>query len=243
MKRKSAELKRWAREAMIGKWGLVIGAGALSTLITLAVLMPFYMMYLSNPENVGMSIMCFLAAFMVGVISMVLQCGLFKIHLGIARRQEVNIAMLFHEFVNRPDRYIVGYLLLMLLSAVCIAPGYICLLVGIAQEQMVAMIIGGVLLIAGMVALIVLSLRYALIFLLLTDQGQIKVGEAYHESARLMKGNQGRFFYISLSFIGWKFLGMLSWGIGMLWIIPYQTQTTISFYQELLGELDTKTID
>jgi len=58
------------------------------------------------------------------------------------------------------------------------------------------------------------------------------------ESARLMKGNKGRIFYIILSFIGWMCLGMLSFGSGLLWVIPYMQQTLIQFYLDVKGELD-----
>lgn len=57
-------------------------------------------------------------------------------------------------------------------------------------------------------------------------------------SAELMEGNMGRLFYIDLSFVGWTLLGLLSCGIGMLWVTPYMMQVTVNFYRELTGELD-----
>lgn len=53
-----------------------------------------------------------------------------------------------------------------------------------------------------------------------------------------MEGNMGRFFYIELSFIGWALLGLLSCGIGMLWVTPYMMQVSVNFYRSLTGELD-----
>ncbi len=53
------------------------------------------------------------------------------------------------------------------------------------------------------------------------------------ESRNLMKGHKGRLFWIDLSFIGWYFVGMLTFGIGMLWINPYINATKAAFYNDL----------
>lgn len=53
-----------------------------------------------------------------------------------------------------------------------------------------------------------------------------------------MEGNLGRLFYIELSFIGLALLGLLSCGIGMLWVTPYMMQVSVNFYRSLTGELD-----
>ena len=42
-----------------------------------------------------------------------------------------------------------------------------------------------------------------------------------------------RYFLLELSFIGWSLLGLLTLGIGLLWILPYITQTNTQFYLDL----------
>ena len=60
--------------------------------------------------------------------------------------------------------------------------------------------------------------------------------EIVEESARLMKGNRWRFFWLGFSFIGWAFLSAFTLGIGMLWLLPYMMISIIFFYEELAGK-------
>ena len=53
-----------------------------------------------------------------------------------------------------------------------------------------------------------------------------------------MKGQKGRLLYLSLSFIGMSLLAICSFGIGFLWVNPYQSQTLIAFYRNVTGEID-----
>lgn len=48
-----------------------------------------------------------------------------------------------------------------------------------------------------------------------------------------MKGRKLRYFLLQLSFIGWWLLGILTLGLGFLWIIPYMLQTNTQFYLNL----------
>ena len=49
----------------------------------------------------------------------------------------------------------------------------------------------------------------------------------------MMRGNKFRYFYMLLSFLGYWLLILLSFGIAMLWVVPYQTMTTVDFYYDL----------
>ena len=53
------------------------------------------------------------------------------------------------------------------------------------------------------------------------------------ESRELMDGHKGRLFWLDISFIGWYFVGMLTMGIGLLWINPYINATKAAFYDDL----------
>ena len=48
-----------------------------------------------------------------------------------------------------------------------------------------------------------------------------------------MEGNKLRLLYLQLSFIGFYLLAVLSCGIGLLWLMPYMQQTTVSFYLDV----------
>ncbi len=72
---------------------------------------------------------------------------------------------------------------------------------------------------------------------LLIDQPDDRVIDAFRESRHLMKGQRGRLLYLDLSFIGMTLLAICSFGIGFLWVNPYQNQTLITFYQNVTSEI------
>lgn len=238
MNRTSAELKRLAREKLVGHWGLVIGATLLLSLIALAVLIPFYFLFLISGGGYVQFGAYLAATLIVSIVSVIMQCGISRMQMGFARNQETGIGMMFGEFTKRPDRYIVGVLLMFVIGLVCILPGTLCWTVGVFAELVAACVIGAALYLAGTVLMLIFSFRFSLAFFLLIDNPQMGAVTAFQESSRLMEGNKGRMFYIYLSYIGWGILGMLSCGLGMLWISPYMNQTLVSFYLDVTGELD-----
>lgn len=57
-----------------------------------------------------------------------------------------------------------------------------------------------------------------------------------YESENLMKGHKWQYVLLMLSFIGWNLLGIISLGIGFLWIIPYEIMTRVVFYEKLTNQ-------
>ena len=56
-------------------------------------------------------------------------------------------------------------------------------------------------------------------------------------SRRMMDGNKWRAFLLDLTFLGWFFAGIITYGIvGVLWTLPYYENTMAALYIELRGE-------
>ena len=51
--------------------------------------------------------------------------------------------------------------------------------------------------------------------------------------AALMDGHKMELFKLMLSFIGWIILGMFTFGLLYIWLIPYMNTTIALFYQQL----------
>ncbi|MCZ3587392.1 DUF975 family protein [Lactobacillus gasseri] len=66
----------------------------------------------------------------------------------------------------------------------------------------------------------------------LTDIGAT---EAITESRKLMDRHKMDLFVLDLSFIGWGLLGLITCGIGFIWITPYYRQTKANFYRSLVA--------
>ena len=57
--------------------------------------------------------------------------------------------------------------------------------------------------------------------------------EALKKSKDMMMGHKWRLFCLFTRFLGWILLGILSLGIGFLWIGPYIMTSTANFYIDL----------
>lgn len=238
MKRTSAELKRAAREDLNGHWGTIIGANVLSSLIIYGVIVMFYMLLLAAIVTRSVIGIAAVTIIMIGCMlaAAILSAGIVSMHLRLARRQEISVGMLFSQFTNRSFRYILSSLLLSVMGMACMLPGSIVMMVAENADTRILLALGILLYILGMVVYAVLGLKFGLVNMLLIDNGDMGVIAAYRESDRKMYGNKGRIFYLFLTFIGWSVLGSLSCGIGMLWVMPYMSQTSVEFYLEVKGE-------
>ena len=83
---------------------------------------------------------------------------------------------------------------------------------------------------------IVLSYAYAMVPYLLRDYPELGVREALRTSKEMMKGHKWDLFVLDLSFIGWMLLGIMTAGIGLLWVTPYMDTTHAAFYEDLKNE-------
>ena len=81
------------------------------------------------------------------------------------------------------------------------------------------------------------SLPYILI-----DNPELSPNEARLKSIEMMRGRKGKMFGLDLSFIGWFLLGILSLGIGFIWISPYFRTTKAAFYSDLKEELNPQPV-
>ena len=236
MKHTSAELKEMARNALTGKWGIVIGITVLEILFNLlltAVTIPFSSAY--TPLGV---IIYLLATLIVGLISGLFSAGSTFFFLNICRGREYRLSNLFAAFKMHPDRFLIVSMILTAVQMVFEIPGLILTYTGSSLNSYFILLISSLCSIAGSIASLILSLFFMLSTYLLLDDPDLGAVASMKLSAKMMRGNKGRYFYISLSFIGWFILGMLSCGIGYLWVVPYISMTYACFYIDVLHQQD-----
>lgn len=82
---------------------------------------------------------------------------------------------------------------------------------------------------------IMASYSYAMTPYILAENPEMSPREAIARSKEMMYGNRWRLFCLHFSFIGWAFLSMLTFGIGYLWLTPYQQASVAAFYREVSG--------
>ena len=81
---------------------------------------------------------------------------------------------------------------------------------------------------------IVKSFAYSMNKYILDDNPNMSPKEAIAKSVQLMKGNKFRLFCLSLSFIGWYLVSILTCGILMFYVIPYMQVAFAAFYDDLI---------
>ena len=82
---------------------------------------------------------------------------------------------------------------------------------------------------------IVAGYSYAMTDYILAEHPELTASEAIAQSKDMMAGNRWRLFCLQLSFIGWIILCLFTFGIGNLFLNPYQTAADAAFYREISG--------
>ena len=127
--------------------------------------------------------------------------------LSLIRKKDVRFGLLFEGFTN-------------FLTAL----GAYVLVVVFVVLRLLLLIVPGI--IAG--------ISYSLTFFIIADDPDIGPLEAIRKSKSMMEGHKMRFFNLTCRFWAWFLLGIVTAGIGFLWIGPYMVAGFTHFYQDLL---------
>ncbi len=83
---------------------------------------------------------------------------------------------------------------------------------------------------------IIKAFAYSMAYYVKVDHPELTAGQCLKARENLMKGHKFEYFVLSLSFIGWFFVGTLCLGIGLLWVIPYVNATNAQFYEYIKAQ-------
>jgi len=83
---------------------------------------------------------------------------------------------------------------------------------------------------------IIAALRYSQTYYILKDHPEMDGNSAIQASKKMMEGHKGEYFVLCLSFLGWILLGIVTVGIGFLWIGPYMATTNAAYYEWLSSQ-------
>jgi uncharacterized membrane protein len=80
---------------------------------------------------------------------------------------------------------------------------------------------------------IMAALSYSMTFFILADQKELSGLEAIRRSKAMMCGHRWRFSCLLGRFTGWLLLGIITCGIGFLWVGPYIMVSVAKFYEDI----------
>ena len=92
------------------------------------------------------------------------------------------------------------------------------------------------LIIPGVIKLI----SYSQTYYVLKDNPELGFNAAIERSMDMMNGHKMQYFRLSLSFIGWILLSMLTCGILFLWVLPYISATHAHYYEYVKEEYEKR---
>ena len=148
-------------------------------------------------------------AFITELVALPLYIGFISYILGLTRKEEVSLTDIFQDYKK------IGLIVVtLIISYVFIIFGYILLIV------------------PG----IVIAFSLVMVGYLLADSKETSISEAKNiirESIEMMNGYKLDYFIFELSFIGWYFLGAITFGIAYIYVIPYFTFANTLYYQRL----------
>jgi len=137
--------------------------------------------------------------------------GITMFYLSISRRQEATFGQAFSGFSRFGEAlaaYVVMSVFVALWALLLIIPG------------------------------IIKSYSYALTFYILGEDSSVGPVEAITRSKQMMDGNKWKLFCLHWRFFGWTLVGILTCGIGFLWIVPYMGVAGAQFYDDVKGNTD-----
>ncbi len=233
----AADFRQRARESLKNNWGKAVGAGIVASLLGVGT--SYTGGVSANSEEfsggttnwdintldgiipkqyqmafIGIMSFVLFVAFVIAIIQLIIggavTLGYAKFHLNLVDGKVAMVSDLFSEFKRWKTAFAMQFLrsiYIILWTLLFIIPG------------------------------IRAIYSYAMAPYILLENKGMTGREAIAKSKELMEGNRFRLFCLEISFIGWNFLClMFTFGIGYLWLIPYQQASIAVFYREISKE-------
>lgn len=226
-----SDLKAKARESFLQN----IGPAILSTLLYLSVTLCIssIVALITSGTGIVSLIMYYILGILSASVTEILRYGICYLYIQSSCRRKIRTNDIFYAFQERSVRILPAALLLGSFSFLCLMPYQIynyLIASGVLAEAIYPKILLGV---TGLIVYYVLCLTFSMTYYLLIDFPDMPAIQAMKMSAWLMKGHKLRFFLLLLSFLPMQLLGLLSCGIGLVFVYPYMYCTEACFYLNL----------
>lgn len=250
----SAELKYLARMQMMGRFGLLIGAVLLPSLIS------FFARQLalgvSSPSTIGYAVN-YAVTFIIQIITSVMQAGASLIYLKCACNMPAQIGDLFHGYkINLPVALKLGFLFV-LIHSICTIPCDIMnlqllnspdlIIPEITETTTVNEIMDSYavyynimmsyysLALFCLLAAFLIKLVFMPAYYLMLDFPKWSAMKILKKSVEVMRGNKLRYLLLQISFLPLLLLSVFTCGLTLIWVVPYMHMTNTNFYLDIMA--------
>lgn len=196
----------------------------------------------------------FVLDFIASLLSCLFTVGGAKAFIQLLYGQPVHVSMIFHGFKHHPDRIMLSNIPVILITLACSIPmtiysqmylnymnqymEFLSNLNASVTPDAIPMMSTSLLLWAliSMVSAIVMLfavLPFAMVDYILAEMEDMSPKDILRTSFAMLKGHKLRYLGLTLSFLGWIFLGVFTCGIALFWVMPYMQATIAAFYLDL----------
>lgn len=202
-----SQCKQAARQALQGRWLFMVGAVLLLTLITAIPELISPATYNDEESLTGLQQTMDFATIILSALLLPLSVGWLWLTLSLTRTSRISMKTLFKPFTVMFWKSIwvsiLTGLFIFLWSLLLIVPG------------------------------IIKTISYSFTMYILNDRPELSAMQAITESREMINGYKTQAFLLFLSFLGWFLLGIITLGLGFLFIYPYYSVSYAQFYEEV----------
>lgn len=228
----TTELKSIARETLMGKYGIYILAFICLEGIIMALAMVISLVTYTGA--LWGEVLSFALSLILELLAGVFSLGMIRFTLNICRNQPYKVGDIFYGFTSHPDKAIIAKFLLFLMDLVCMLPAILFfILYYVAENADFLVVVAALLFVIGGTISVILHLTFDFAFYTMVDYPDATVMEQFRYCANVMRGHRVKLFYLNVSFLPLYALAILSFGIGLLFVIPYHNVATAQFYQDV----------
>ncbi len=219
-----------AREALKGHWNQ---AAAVSLVLLCASLLCSVITGLfGRNDSDAAAWMSLATGFILQLLLAVLIDGGLLVFRDLLRKHTVDPRRVIEPFRTQPDRFLIVELLMTAPGVAFLLP---VLISAAAGSPAVSVRTAAVLAAAGVIASLCVRIFFAPSVYYLLEDGQLGAGPALRRAKDVMKGRRLPLLKVLLPFIGYLLLSFLTFGISLIWVIPYLLTTLASFFESLPG--------
>ena len=228
-----SDLKAKARGTLLRN----LGPGILSSLLFLFVSLCIsgIVAVITSGSDILSLVMYYILGILSAAVTEILHYGICYLFLQSCCKRSIRTSDIFFAFKERSGRILPATVLLGSFSFLCLMPYnvYNFLTASDVNVPSANNYIQIILAIVGIIIYYCLYLTFSMTYYLLIDFPNMSSIDAMKMSAWLIKGHKLRFILLLLSFLPLQLLGLLSCGIGFIFIYPYMYSAEACFYLNL----------
>lgn len=233
----SSDLKDLAKTKLDGYYKLCITAFLLFECISY--LSSIFINALVPGGDATSTVLFWMITIVVSVILGVFNTGMAFFYLNLFCGTPQTSTSIFYAFSNQPEKSVKVSLIHATLNFICKTPAQYFLLLLLQTSDLSYLSYWLITLAVGYTVYFIATLFLSQTYYLLIDFPDYTAKQAILTGFKLTKKHFGKLLYLKLSFIPVYLLGILSFGIGLLWVVPYTQMTYTCFYVDIMNPQKT----